>query len=164
VPAPAGPAPTPSSPPPPLDTAPEAPRFRLALHEELAFGLADDPFFANVIGARFDVRIADQTWVGAHLGYANLPARSGRANNVLPYAQFEQRIPLTEGSSFAIPIRLAVGYLPENGGYLRLSSGLAIPLGARSELVFDLLAPSFMQTPDKTLLAMDLGTEISFRL
>ena len=142
---------------------PSPPRFRLAVHDDLDVGLAADPFVSNILGVRFDIRIFVATWVGLHLGYANLPTQNGRAQNVLPYAQVEQRILITD-SGFAIPLRVALGYLPRNGVYLRVSSGLAIPLTERTDLVIDLLGPTFLDTPDKTLFALAFGVEASIEL
>ena len=89
--------------------------------------------------------------------------QGGRAQNVLPYAQIEQRIALSE-SGWAIPLRVALGYLPRNGVYLRISSGVAVPLTDRADLVLDLLGPTFLQTPDKTLFALAFGVEASVEL
>ncbi len=158
----ASPTPTRTSTPTPAPT-PVPPRFRLAIHDDLDVGLAEDPFVSNILGVRFDIRIFTATWAGFHLGYANLPSSAGRAQNVLPYAQIEQRIPLT-ASGFAIPLRVALGYLPKNGAYLRISSGLAIPLTDRTDLVLDLVGPTFLSTPDKTLFALAFGVEASVEL
>jgi hypothetical protein len=154
--------PEPEPAPPPL-APPQRPRFRLALHNDLAFGVASDPFLNEVLGARADVRAGDALWLGAHCGYANLPGRGGRVDSVLCYGQAEQRIAFGSGRA-GVPLRLAAGYLAGNGGFLRVSSGLAFPLGERSELVLDLVAPSFWATPDKTLFALALGAELAIEL
>lgn len=140
------------------------PRVRIAVREELAFGIAHDAFINDLIGARLDLGLSESTWVGAHLGYANLAGRHGRVHSVLPYAQLEQRIALGAGRSLALPLRVAAGYLIRNGGFVRVSSGLAVPLGRRAELAFDLLAPTFWSTPDAVLFSLDLGVELSATL
>jgi hypothetical protein len=144
--------------------APPAPlRLRAAVREELALGIAHDGFVNDLIGARIDVGLSETLWLGAHLGYANLAGRAGRVHSVLPYVQLEQRIPLGSGRALALPLRFAAGYLARNGGFLRLSSGLAVPLGVHSELVFDLLAPTFWSTPDAVLFSLDLSVELALR-
>jgi hypothetical protein len=134
--------------------------YRLALHDDVAFGIAKHSFLADVIGGRLDLRVDTGSWLGAHLGYADLPGRQGRAHSLLMYAQFEQRIPIAAGP-VGIPLRFDLGYLLRNGGFLRLSSGLAFALGKRVELVLDLLAPTFWITPDNTLFSLDLGFELA---
>ncbi len=144
--------------------APRAPpRFRLALHNDAAFGTGRPAFFNDVVGARVDYGLGEATWLGAHLGYADLAARHGRVHSVLGYAQLEQRIALA-GGALQIPLRFDLGYLARNGGFLRLSSGLAVGLGSRLELVLDLLAPAFWLTPEGSLFSLDLGTELAIRL
>lgn len=138
--------------------------WRIALHNDVAFGLADDPFVNDVAGVRLDLGFGGGLWLGAHLGYANLKGRSGRVHGVLPYGQIEQRIALGAGRAPSLPLRIALGYLARNGGFLRLSSGLAVPLGERVEIGFDVLAPAFWVTPDKTLFSFDLGFELAVEL
>jgi hypothetical protein len=137
---------------------------RIAVREELALGLAHDAFINDLIGARVDLGLSENTWVGAHLGYANLEGRVGREHSILPYVQLEQRIPFGAGRALSLPLRFAAGYLIRNGGFVRASSGLAVPLGRRSELAFDLLAPTFWSTPDAVLFSLDLGVELSATL
>jgi hypothetical protein len=143
---------------------PTARAFRFAVHDDLAVGLAEDGFIADVIGARVDYRFGEATWLGAHLGYADLPGRHARVPGVLAYLQFEQRIAIVPGGPFSIPARLALGYLVRNGGVMRLSSGLAFALGERAELALDLLAPSFWITPSRTLFSLNFGLEVSVTL
>lgn len=168
----------PLTPTPPADTAPPlrffantpnepktvAPRFRLALHNDLALGLAEDTFVANVIGGRVDYRIGDATFLGAHFGYANLPGRNHRVPGLLPYLQIEQRISILPEGPVSIPVRMALGYLVRNGSFMRLSSGLAFALSKRAELVLDLLTPTFWVTPSRTLFSLNLGVELNFAL
>jgi hypothetical protein len=141
---------------------PSGSRLRLALHNASSFGLADDPFFVDAFGVRVDFRVDRAFWLGVYAGYANLPSRDGRADGFLTYGQAEQRIALGAGRGLAVPLRVALGYLARNGGFLRVASGLAIPLGARSELAFELLAPTFWATPDKVLFSLDAGVELAF--
>jgi hypothetical protein len=168
----ASPAPPSQVPPSPVPTAassrsdrsPARAWLRLALHNDLAFGLAEDSFLNDVVGARADLRLDAGLWLGLHAGYANLQGRARRVHGFLPYAQIEQRIALAPGRALAIPLRLGLGYLLRNGGFLRLSSGVAIPLGARTELALDLVAPAFWITRDRTLFSLDLGLELNVEL
>jgi hypothetical protein len=148
----------------PTEPEPARSRVRLALHNDVAFGLAEDSFINDVLGVRADLRLDARLWLGLHVGYANLQGRAGRVHGVLPYAQIEQRIPLASGRALAIPLRLGLGYLLRNGGFMRLSSGIAIPLGAHHELVLDLIAPAFWTTRDRTLFALDAGVELNVEL
>jgi len=167
VPAPANEAaPAPQGPrffqgPPPRPAEPY--HYRLALHDDVAFGLSPGWFWNDVIGLRVDAQVAHATFVGVHLGYADLQGRHGRAHSLLPYAQLEQRIPLV-GRAVDIPLRFDLGYLVRNGGFLRLSSGLAFALNERFSLVLDLLAPSFWLTPQSSLFSLDLGAEVCVTL
>jgi hypothetical protein len=147
--------------PPPKPAEPY--HYRVALHDDVAFGLSTGWFWNDVIGLRVDAQVADATFVGVHLGYADLQGRHGRAHSVLPYAQLEQRIPLV-GRSVEIPLRFDLGYLVRNGGFLRLSSGLAFALSERFALVLDLLAPTFWLTPQSSLFSLDLGAELCVTL
>jgi hypothetical protein len=143
---------------------PARPRFRLALHNDVAFGVAEHSFVNEVLGARADLRLDTALWLGLHAGYANLQGRTGRVHGFLPYAQVEQRMALAPGRGLAIPLRLGLGYLLRNGGFLRLSSGVAVPLGARTELVVDLFAPAFWVTRAKTLFSLDAAVELNVEL
>ncbi|MFI5308155.1 MAG: hypothetical protein ACHQ53_12420 [Polyangiales bacterium] len=147
--------------PPPKPAAPY--RFRLAVHDDVALGLSPGWFWNDVLGVRIDAQVADATFVGAHLGYADLQGRRGRAHSLLPYVQLEQRIPL-HGRALQLPLRFDLGYLVRNGGFLRLSSGLAIALWNRLELVLDLLSPTFWMTPQSSLFSLDLGAELCLTL
>jgi hypothetical protein len=145
-------------------TAHAEPRhLRLALHEELAFGLAQRSFFNDVLGGRFDLQLGGDTWLGAYGGYADLDGRHGRVRSVLLYAQLEQRIAVI-GRELQVPLRFDLGYLVNNGGFLRLSSGLSFALGEHLELVLDLLAPTFWSAPSRSLFSLDLGAELCVTL
>jgi hypothetical protein len=141
----------------------EPPRVRLALHDDVAFGIARQSFVNDVLAAGADLRFGPGSWLGGYIGYANLPGRASRVQSVLCYVQVEQRVPLVEGA-LAIPLRFDLGYLARNGGFLRLSSGLSVALGDRAELVLDLLAPAFWMTPSTTLFSLDLGLELGLLL
>jgi hypothetical protein len=147
--------------PPPAAAPP--PKWRLAVHNDVALGLAKQAFVNDVLGARVDLRLAPRSAIGAYLGYAMLPGREGRVHSVLTYIQLEQRIPITR-EALQIPLRLDLGYLARNGGFLRLASGLGVALGKDFELVFDLLAPTFWITPDSSLFSLDFGVELNVTL
>lgn len=139
-------------------------RLRLALHSDSAFGIADDSFFNELVGLRLDYRFGEELSLGGYLGYANLRGRDGRVSSLLPYVMLDNRVPIVPGGSVAIPLRIGIGYLVRNGMFLRLAAGLAVPLGERVELVFDLLNPTFWLTPDNTLFSLDLGVELALRI
>ena len=138
--------------------------FRLALHGDMAFGIADDSFQNGMLGARLDFRFNRRLALGGYLGYANLRGRDERVTSVLPYIQLENRVSIVPGSEIAIPLRIGLGYLVRNGLVLRLASGIAFPLSKRLDLVFDLLTPTFWLTRDRTLFSLDLAVELGWKL
>jgi hypothetical protein len=157
---PATPTPTPTAaasaaePPPP-----PAPYNRVAVQAEGAFGISGT-FYNVLFGGRFDRCFTMHTCMGGYLAYANLKGQSGRANNVLVYAMVEHRRPL--GEMWHIPLRIAVGYLPNNGPFMRFSGGLSIALG-NVDLTFDLIAPTVWVTRNDPVVSMDASAEAALR-
>jgi len=136
---------------------------RLALRTDFAFGVGDEGFFNLLIGGRALYRIDRSTAIGGYLAYANVPTRDGRGASALPALAFEHQIDAGTGT-LTVPLRMLVGGLLGNGSVLRLSSGLALALGDHTAISFDLLAPTFWVTPDRILLSLDLGVELSVDL
>jgi hypothetical protein len=139
---------------------PEFARLHLAVQTESAVGFSEDGFFNQLAGGRVDYRLTPGLSLGAYLGYANLRGRGGRVGSALYYFQLEQRIPLTANHKLSLPVRFDVGYLIHNGSVLRVASGLAIALGQRCDLVFDLMAPTFWLTPERSLFSLDFAVEL----
>lgn len=135
---------------------------RLAASTESAFGLTSEFFYNHLAGGRLDYRFSRHVALGGYLGYANLRGKSGRAHNVLSYAQLEYRA--LPWDSVGIPVRFAAGYLPNNGPWLRTSLGVSFELTDTTELVFDLLAPTFWYTDDLLVVSLNLGAELAFAL
>lgn len=146
--------------PPPV---PRHRSWRVALQGTTAFGLDDDGFRNHTLGVRFDYRLDAHGALGLSLAYANLKGRQARAQSLMVAAQFEDRVPLTRGGSFHIPLRAVVGYVINNGPALRFAAGLAVDLGERTELVVELLAPTFWVAPGSLLFSLDLGAEVGIR-
>lgn len=138
--------------------------FLLAFGTEAAFGVSNEFFYNHLAGMRLDYRLARSVSVGFAFDYANLRGKNGRVSNVLPYGQFEYRLPLSSGRSLSIPLRFGMGYLPENGLFVRMSGGLAVPLSRSIDAVFDLLSPTFWMLPATTAVSLDVRAEIVFRL
>jgi hypothetical protein len=130
---------------------------------DFAFGASRDFFFNALVGARIDYRITPDIRVGAYLGYANLRGKDGRASNLLMLAQIEDRVRISASTDLRVPLRLGIGYLPQNGPVVRLAAGLGFPLGSRWEMTFDLLAPTFWVLPDRTVVSLDLAAELGYR-
>ncbi len=153
-------APTPT---PTIQTAiPEpspAPYNRVAIQLEDAIGLSG-PFNNVLLGGRFDRCFTVHTCMGGYLGYANLKGQSGRANNVLIYAMVEHHRPL--GDAWHVPLRVAAGYLPNNGPFLRFSGGLSVAVG-KVDVTFDLVAPTVWVTRNDPVVSMDLAAEAALR-
>lgn len=148
---------------PPRPRTGRAMRWVIAFQTESAFGTSSDFYYNHLLGARLDYRISPDLRVGFYAGYANLRGSGGRANNVLMYAQIEDRVRITPTSPLRVPLRVGVGYLPFNGPVIRLAAGLAIPLSRRVDLVFDILAPTIWMVPDRTLVSLDLSAELSIK-
>ncbi len=138
-------------------------RWVFAARTDLAFGASRDFFFNALLGARLDYRITPDVRVGAYLGYANLRGKDGRASNLLVLAQVEDRVRVSAGTDLRVPLRLALGYLPQNGPVVRLAAGLGFPIDKRWELTFDLLAPTFWVLPERTVVSLDVAAELGYR-
>ena len=132
----AAPAPAPVAAPAPAPVAapaPEAPvphPLRLTLASTSAFGVTNAKFFNQLLGLRIDRRFTPRFAFGAGLSYANLKGKDGRAHNTLLEVFSEYRAPL-KGEAFGLPLRFALGYLPNNGPTLRLGAGLDFAIAER---------------------------------
>jgi hypothetical protein len=158
VPAPAPPTPAPVAAPAPAEELFPEGRFRLAFGGAAAFGVSPGPFQNYLLGLRADRRFSDEAAFGLGFYYANLKGKDGRAHNVLPWALFEYRVDL--GSSWAVPLRFASGYLPKNGPVVKLAAGLSVPLGDSLELSTELFAPTLWITNEQPVLSLDVSAEI----
>jgi len=139
-------------------------RWQLGVQTESAFGTSQDFFYNHLLGVRLDYRIAADLLIGAYLGYANLRGKAGRTSSLLPMAQIENRVRLSERSAVTLPLKLAIGYLPFNGPVVRLAAGVNVPLSDRLEASFDLLTPTFWVLPDRTVVSLNVAAELVFRL
>lgn len=136
---------------------------RIAVNAEPAFGFTEDGFFNQLLGLRLDYRFSRDLALGAYVAYANLRGRNGRVSSVVTSLQIDNRVSVVRGSRVQIPLRGAIGYLWRNGVVLRLATGVAIPLGRRTELVLDLVAPTFWLTPEHTLFSLSLGADLGWK-
>lgn len=172
---PAAPAPPPAPPalaplPPPALTPPAAQpapppyeqRFRLALQTEAAFGVATGSFYNHLAGARLDRRFSEEFALGAYAGYANLKGKEGRAHNVLAHFMLEYRIGLDD--DWALPLRFAPGYLPQNGPTLRMSAGVSWEVADDVELVLEPVTPMVWLTGDEAVLSLNVAAEVAWTL
>lgn len=155
-----GGAPYPGQAPDPADRS----GYRLAVQTEGAIGLTTPSFYNHLLGARLDYVFPEDLSLGGYLGYANLKGKNGRTSNVLPYLMLEYRLHPSRSSRLRIPLRFESGYLPKNGPFLRLSAGVAVPIGETTRLGFDLLAPTFWIVKNRTVVSLDLAAEVSFAL
>jgi hypothetical protein len=146
--------------PPPVEPAPATQRFRLALQTEAAFGVATGSFYNHLAGARLDRRFSDEFSLGAYAGYANLKGKQGRAHNWLAYFMLEYRLALSDG--WALPFRMAPGYLPNNGPTARLSAGVSLEVADDIELVLEPIAPMLWITGDQAVLSLNVAVEVGF--
>ncbi len=137
----------------------------VAIQSDSAVGLSlEDPFYNHLLGARLDYQLADELFLGAYLGYANVRSKTGRGANLLSYGQVENRIPVGRSGKALLPIRLGLGYLPFNGPFIRMGMGVQFKLDDASYLGFDLLTPTFWVLPDRTAFSLNVGVEYTRRL
>ena len=139
-------------------------RWHLVLQTEGAIGTSQDLFYNHLVGARIDYRITRDIILGAYLAYANLRGKGVRSDNLLTYLQIEDRVRIIASSDITVPLRLAVGYLPFNGPFVRVAAGINIPIAENLELGFDVLTPTFWVLPDRTAVSMNLAAELVWRL
>ena len=150
--------------PPREDEDPAFRRWHLVIQTEGAVGTSQDLFYNHLVGARVDYRITRDIILGAYLAYANLRGKGGRSDNLLTYLQIENRVHILAESEITVPLRLAVGYLPFNGPFVRVAAGVNIPVAENLELGFDLLTPTFWVLPDRTAVSMNIAAELVWRL
>lgn len=145
-------------------TYPTTPRFGVSLITESAIGRHQgERFYNHLLGARIDVRLGQQVYLGAFAGYVNLDTGGDRGGNLLGYLQIENRIRFLPSGKLMIPLRFGLGYLPLNGPFVRFAAGLRFPIGETLELGFDLLAPTFWWVPDDRRVTYDFGAEVTYR-
>lgn len=144
--------------------------FALTLQTEAVFGFTEKTnFYSHIAGLRFDWKLSPQFGFGATVSYINLEGRYQRVSNLLFMINVEYRIlfgrlQLTDLKlPVSIPLRVAVGYLPNNGPVLRVSAGINIPLSANWEIGTDILVPTFWFIPNQTHVSLDLSLELIYK-
>lgn len=141
----------------------EAPRWGATLATEAGFGSSPSFFYNHFVGLRLDYRFFRDFWVGVGVHYANLHAYQGRADNFLLMGHIEDRVRLSSRFDLQLPLRIGVGYIPNNGAVLRFSAGLRYPIAPRVELGVDLLAPTIYFLGSQVVTAFHLGLEATAR-
>lgn len=149
--------------PPRIDRSPGR-RWDLAIQTDGAIGTSHGGFYNHLFGLRLGYRITRSLMLGIWAGYANLSGRNGRVSNLLYYAQLENRIRLGSRTDVTLPLRFAVGHVPFNGPFVRLSAGVNIPVSPRVELAVDLLSPTVWVLPERNAISLNIGAEVIFRL
>ncbi|MFT5355988.1 MAG: hypothetical protein ACI9KE_003210 [Polyangiales bacterium] len=139
-------------------------RFDVALQTEAAFGASEDRFYNHLVGARFGIRVTRTMSLQLNASYINLRGRGERVHNILPMLFFENRFRISSRIDLTVPLRVGVGYLPFNGPVLRLAAGLNLPVSSRVEIGIDLLTPTFWFLLDQTLVSLNIGAEVIYRL
>ncbi len=139
-------------------------RFGISFLTESAIGTyGSQRVYNHILGARLDVRIARDVYLGLFGGYVNLPVDGERGSNLLGYVQIEDRIRFLSTEKVQIPLRLGLGYMPFNGAFMRFSAGLRFPISETIELGVDLLAPTFWWVPEDRIVTYDLALELTYR-
>jgi hypothetical protein len=126
----------------------------VALLTTSAFGLTHGKFFNQLVGARLDYRFTPRFAFGAALSYANLEGKDRRVHNALPEASALYRI-LLQGERAGIPLRLGLGYLPQNGPTLRVSAGFDLALSSAVSVELVPLEPMLWVTRERPELSLD---------
>lgn len=129
------------------DATPPRP-VRLGVATTSAFGLTHARFFNQLVGARLEYRFTPRFAFGTVVSYANLKGKDGRVANVLPELVTEYRLPL-EPASVGLPLRLSLGFLPNNGPTFRVSAGVDFALGRDWSLELSPLEPMIWITRDR---------------
>jgi hypothetical protein len=137
--------------------------FSVALQTEAAIGTTSSGFYNHLVGARLNYHFSRSFAAGIYLGYVNLRGNSGRVSNLLPYFQLEHRVHVIGEDGLSVPIRAAVGFLPYNGAFIRISGGLNLPIGDHFEIGADILTPTFWFTPDGRATSFDVALEVVYR-
>jgi hypothetical protein len=148
----AAPARGPAEPP---DAEPAVARpLRLTFASSSAFGVTNAKFFNQLLGARFDYRFSQRFAFGSTLSYVNLKGKDGRAHNLLPEASAEYRVPL-QPASVGLPVRLSLGFLPNNGPTFRIAAGFDFQLSEAVTLELTPVEPMLWVTREKPELSLN---------
>lgn len=140
------------------------PRFGLTIQTESAFGRnTGTRFYNHLVGARLDVRLGRNVYVDGYVGYVNLDRGNQRASNMLFYVQLEDRLSFAATGRVQFPLRLAVGFMPLNGPFIRMAGGIRFPLGGQFEMGVDVVAPTIWWVPGGRHATYDLGLELTYR-
>lgn len=134
---------------------------RAALLATTSVGMPGVDFVNQLLGARLELEYTPRFALGLGLAYANLKGKDGRTHNVLPEVSVAYRAPL--GGGFAVPVRIAGGYLPKNGPTLRLGTGFELAVSETAALELMLLEPMIWVARDRPELAFDVGAGASVR-
>jgi hypothetical protein len=134
---------------------------RVGLGATSAFGVSNAGFFNQLVGAHVDYRFTPRFAFGGSLSYANLEGKDRRVHNALPEAMLEYRLPYL-GESFGIPMRLGLGYLPQNGPTLRIGAGFDFALSERASMAVVPLEPMVWVNRERP--EVSLNGSLSLRL
>lgn len=139
-------------------------RYDLRITTEAAIGADSRRFYGHLVGMALGVRITRTIMLSAHLSYVTLPGRTQRVHNLLPMLMFEKRIRLSPRIDLTVPLKAAVGFLPQNGAVVRFSGGLAYAISERVELAIDLLTPTFWFIGEEPRISLNVGLGFIYRL
>lgn len=143
---------------------PAQPRYGLTFVSESAFGRSQGSrYYHHGLGARMDFAFGTNVVIGLFAGYLNLDLGPSRASNLLFFAQLEDRLQFVATGRVRFPLRLAFGYVPFNGPFLRFSGGIRFPVGGPFEIGLDLLAPTFWWIPGDRRVTYDVSAELTYR-
>ena len=126
-----------------------------------AFGVTHAKFFNELLGARLDYRFGSRFRFGVSLSYANLEGKERRVHNALPEVFSEYRVPLQK-AAFGLPLRFALGFLPQNGPTLRLGAGLDLAISDRVSCELSPLEPMLWLNRDRP--EVSLNGSLALRL
>lgn len=135
---------------------------RLTLQTESVFSADEGPFYNHLLGGRYAYHTTRATSLGVYAGYANLKGTGERVHSALFLGQFEYQLFLGDSERVILPLRVGVGYLVENGPMVRFATGVYFVASDDIELGMDLIAPSYWNASNDTVVSMSVSAEVSY--
>ena len=128
---------------------------------EGAGGIVTGSFRNGLLGVRLDGRFSERLSFGAYAGVGDLKGKDGRVRAALLLAVLEYMAG-EPTSTVRFPLRFSSGYLALNGPVARLSGGLAIGVGKKTDLV-GTVGSTVWITNNQNLLSLDFALEVAHR-
>jgi hypothetical protein len=148
------------APPPEPKAPPLKQRMELSAFSESSFGLDQAGFYNHLVGVRFGYRVSRGILLGGAVSYANLKGPVDRVSNSVLAAIGEWRIAL--GPSTSMPIRVYLGYLPNNGPWLKAALALRQDFGEHWAVAIE-GGPVLWSVHNGSTISMDAALELTYK-